>query len=168
VNTIGLLVQENAPTLDTLVARLGAAAHDFSQVMTIHERQKLHRQIYEARIATVALFLDLERKAKRTGLPRYAKFFDELFGNSTDWTSASKKSRCDVLTFNYDRLFEIAFLIRFRCDAGQYPLYGKTLLNSGLDFVQGTSIDFDANRFSFLKLHWACFDKTDSRTRSYS
>jgi hypothetical protein len=153
MNTINLLHHENAPTLDTLVARLGTAAHDFSQVMAIQERQKLRRQIYEARIATAALFLQLERKAQKTGLPRYSKFLDELFGNSTDWTSASKKSGCDVLTFNYDRLFEMAFLSRFRGDAGQHPLYGKLLLNSGLDFVQGHSIDFDPNRFSFLKLH---------------
>jgi hypothetical protein len=153
VDTVKLLRQEKVQTLDALVARLGAEARDTSNRLTNQERRQRDVQVLNSKIATAALFLDLETKAKEAGLPRYDNFLSELFGNSVNWAEASRKAHCNVLTFNYDRLFEMAFLSRFRSDAGQYPLYGKSILNSGLDFEQGTSIDFDASRFLFLKLH---------------
>ncbi len=148
--TVKLLHQEKVQTLDTLVARLAAEARNWSTAPT--ERNRLDRQVRDAKIATTALFLHLETKAKEAGLPRHDNFLSELFGNFVNWAEASQKSRCHVLSFNYDRLFEMAFLSRFKPDTGQYPLYGKRLLNSGLDFVTGTSISFDVNRFSLLKL----------------
>src|ERR1039458_8629314 len=132
VDTVKLLRQEKVQTLDTLVARLGAEARDTSNRLTNNERQRRDVQVLDAKIATTALFLELETKAKEAGLPRYDNFLSELFGNSVKWAEASRKAHCNVLTFNYDRLFEMAFLSRFRSDAGQYPLYGKSLLNSGL------------------------------------
>jgi len=152
-STVKLLSEESVQTLDGLVARLATEAHDFSNGLTTQQRQAKHRQIEHAKVATAALFMDLERKAKTTGLHRYHNFLDELFGNSTRWPLLSKDSKCSVLTFNYDRLFEMAFISRFRPDTGQYPLYGKSLLNSGLDYVNGSSIDVDPARFAFLKLH---------------
>jgi hypothetical protein len=151
--TVELLRRERAQTVDTLVARLASEAHDFSRILPQQHRLKLDQQIQDAKIATFALFMDLERKASETGLPRYQNFLDELFGNSTDWLQASQKSSTHVLTFNYDRLFEMAFISRFRPDTGQYPLYGKRSLNSGLDYVSGDGIDVDPARFAFLKLH---------------
>src|ERR1019366_6840554 len=112
VDTVKLLRQEKVQTLDTLVARLGAQACDTSNRLTNKERQ----QVLGAKIATTALFLELETKAKETGLPRYDNFLSELFGNSVNWAEASRKAHRSVLTFNYDRLFEMAFLRRFRCD----------------------------------------------------
>jgi hypothetical protein len=58
-----------------------------------------------------------------------------------------------VLTFNYDRLFEMAFVSRFRCDVKTSCLYGESLLNSGMDYVSGGGIEVAADRFAFLKLH---------------
>ena len=152
--TSGLLRKENVQTLDALAARLGAEAHgSLSSSLTIREKQLLHRQVCNARIATAALFMDLERKNKKIGLSRYDNFLTELFGNSTDWAKASRNSNASVLTFNYDRLFEMAFINRFKCDTGQNNLYGKSLLNSGLDYPQGNGFEIAHDRFSFLKLH---------------
>ena len=148
-----LLRQEGAQTVDALVARLASEAHDFSKVLTIQERQLREQQIQKAKLAMTALFMDLETKAKETGLPRYHNFLDELFGNSTNWEQASRNSRYSVLTFNFDRLFETAFISRFKPDTGVQNLYGKSLLNSGLDYVNGPAIDVEPGRFAFLKLH---------------
>jgi len=152
-STVKLLNEESVQTLDGLAARLAAEARDFSNGLTTQQRQTRRRQIADAKVATAALFMYLEQDAKKTGLYRYHNFLDELFGNSTSWALASRSCRCSVLTFNYDRLFEMAFISRFRPDAGQYPLYGKSLLNSGLDYVNGSGIDVDPARFAFLKLH---------------
>ncbi len=152
-DTCALLRQEAAQTVDALVARLASEAHDFSNALTSQERQCREQQIRKAKFATAALFMALESKAKETGLPRYHNFMDELFGNATNWSQASRNSRDSVLTFNYDRLFEIAFISRFKPDTGFQNLYGKLLLNSGLNYVNGPSIDVDPGRFSFLKLH---------------
>jgi hypothetical protein len=148
-----LLKQEAAQTLDTLTARLGTEAHDLGNGLTMQERLGLERKIRDAKIATYALFMDLEIQAKETGLHRYHNFLDEMFGNGTNWSQASRKSKCSVLTFNYDRLFEMAFVSRFRCDAKTSCLYGESLLNSGMDYVSGGGIAVAADRFAFLKLH---------------
>jgi hypothetical protein len=154
VETAELLRQEKVQTLDALAARLGAEAHgSFSTALTTREKQTRDQQVRNARIATAAVFLDLEKRAKKMGLPRYDNFLTELFGNSTDWAKASRNANASVLTFNYDRLFEMAFLNRFKCDTGQNNLYGKSLLNSGLDYPQGNSFEVATDRFAFLKLH---------------
>src|SRR6266481_19111 len=54
------------------------------------------------------------------------------------------------MTFNYDRLFEIAFLDRFKIEP--YGLYDVRVLNSGVTLV-GINIEFEPEAFSFLKLH---------------
>ena len=62
---------------------------------------------------------------------------------------------CHVLTFNYDRLFEIAFLDSFEdFNAERTFLYGEDSLNSAF-FLDGDCLRVCANpdRFSFLKLH---------------
>jgi len=151
--SIALLQQEAAQTLDTLTARLGTEAHDLSNGLTMQARRGLERKIRDAKIATYALFMDLEKRARETGLHRYHNFLDELFGNVTNWSQASQKSKFSVLTFNYDRLFEMAFISRFRCDTKTCCLYGGSLLNSGMDYVSGSGIAVASNRFAFLKLH---------------
>lgn len=152
--SVTLLRREATQTLDALAARLGAEAHDLGNGLTTADRKHRHRQIDDAKIATAALFMDLEQKAKATGLPRYQDFLDEFFGNATYWSQASKNSKCCVLTFNYDRLFEMAFISRFKPDTSTSCLYGKSLLNSGMDFVNDEcNIKVAPDRFAFLKLH---------------
>jgi hypothetical protein len=57
-----------------------------------------------------------------------------------------------VLTFNYDRLFELAFRQHFDVDMSQ-TFYGSTMLNSGLFLVVPERVEVDMGRFSLLKLH---------------
>jgi hypothetical protein len=152
--TVDLLRREKVQTLDALAARLGSESQGSqSYSLTQTQKQMLRRQVGNARIATAALFMYLEKNAKQVGLPRYDYFLTELFGNSTDWAKASRNSNANILTFNYDRLFEMAFIDRFKCDTGLHPLYGKSLLNSGLDYVQGNSFGVSPDQFAFLKLH---------------
>ena len=115
--TVRLLHEEGVRTPDELVARLGAQARNLGSG-TRQERNERDWQVTGTKIATAALFLHLETQAKQLGLPRYDNFLSELFGNSVNWTDASHQAQCHVLSFNYDRLFELAFISRFRPDTG--------------------------------------------------
>jgi len=116
------------------------------------------KQILDAKIATTALFLDKEREARKKTLTSYKEcLLPSIFGRGTRWQSAVNDSDCTVLTFNYDRLFEIAFLDYFKeFDARQFSVYGKSVLNSGFDFGlcrAGEDTKIVPDGFCFLKLH---------------
>src|SRR5206468_150621 len=72
--------------------------------------------------------------------------------NGTGWREALKKTEYRVLTFNYDRLFELALRQHFSIDLTE-AFYGPTLLNSGLYQVVPQLAEVDLYRFSLLKLH---------------
>jgi hypothetical protein len=113
--------------------------------------QSADDQIRSAKIATAALFQELELNAKPTGLQGYRDFLNTIFDGNHDLGALS--ATCSrVLSFNYERLFEIAFIDHFRL-ASRMECYGPTLLNSGFDFSERQAVDFDSDRFSFLKLH---------------
>lgn len=150
--TVRLLKEHGANTVDDLVARLGAQARDSSQVLTINERQRLDRQVDAAKIATYAFFLHLESQA-RTKLSRYDNFLREILGQPPQWRRSLATSKVRVLTFNYDRLFELAFSRGCNWVNHQPPLYGHQYLNAGFDYSSGTGITFAPDRFAFLKLH---------------
>jgi hypothetical protein len=84
-----------------------------------------------------------------------------VFERDKYWRIAVEGSDCSVLTFNYDRLFEIAFLDYFMDSQGlpeiaQFPLYGKSVLNSGFDSGlcrAGEKTKIMPDHFCFLKLH---------------
>jgi len=114
------------------------------------------KHIQHAKIATSAMFLAREEVARRTGLPRYKRFIAEILGSGgAPWQDALRKSSCHVLTFNYDQLFEIAFLEMFRSFDSRSPsLYGEEALNSGfLLYGDYKLVDPTPGRFCFLKLH---------------
>jgi hypothetical protein len=112
------------------------------------------KQIADAKIAVSTMFLGREEKARITGLQSYDRFIASIFGGDP-WQEAVNVASCHVLTFNYDRLFEIGFLDHFKSfDTGSESLYGSSVLNSG--FNRRVSGGFDeiqpvAGRFSFLK-----------------
>ena len=119
-------------------------------------------EIFNAKIATSALFLDCENEARKTTLKGYKEYLlPAVFGRADCWQKAINDSDCCVFTFNYDRLFEIAFLDYFRNSEGpyairQFALYGQSVLNSGFDptLEWGRKrIDIKQGRFCFLKLH---------------
>jgi hypothetical protein len=71
--------------------------------------------------------------------------------------NALENSKCRVLSFNYDRLFEKAFAEYFRMEPGRYVnCYQPELLNSGWRGWGGPGVqeeEIAQNRFCFLKLH---------------
>ena len=104
-----------------------------------------------ATLATSAAFLVKEPAARQTGLRRYREFISDVFpGTETRWLWMPPTKSRHVLTFNYDRLFEIAFLDRFQISP--YGLYDFKVLNSGVT-LSGVEIEFEPETFSFLKLH---------------
>ncbi len=110
-----------------------------------------YRQILEAKIATAALFLEVEDEARKTGLQGYRDFLNIIFGGNRN-RSILQSTASHVLSFNYDRLFEIAFNDYFQLDSC-VDCYGQTALNAGFDFFHKQSVTIASDRFSFLKLH---------------
>jgi len=87
------------------------------------------------------------------------------------------KTNCHVFTFNYDQLFEIAFLESFKNynpSDPDYFLYGQEVLNSGFNPYAGecASVNITAGRFCFLKLHgsagwWVRREQHNNEGRRY-
>lgn len=144
------------------------------------EEKLTYDEILNAKLAIAALFLDKEREARKKTLKGYKEcLLPSIFERCFDWQSAVKKSDCSVLTFNYDRLFEMAFLEYFQgCfDPQRFSFYGKSVLNSGFDPVRDwglKTIEIEAGCFCFLKLHgsagwWAkkCESPRDKKWRDH-
>ena len=151
--TVALLRQENVQTLDDLTFRIHNGAlddphHSSTQAYGVRDRRILH-----AKIATAALFLHLEQSAKAKVLDGYQRLILKLFPGSSDWRQRFRNTNCRLLTFNYDRLFELALLRTFRIEPHEGLLYGEDILNSGLNNNMGRGIGFASDRFCFLKLH---------------
>ena len=149
-------------TIDQLAARIERDLSDWKRQRgsivvgaEYLERDKLAaRQILDAKIATCAMFLLKEAEALETGLPRYRQFITEVFGGPP-WKNAVTETDCHVLTFNYDRLFEISLLNSFEDFNPETSfLYGEDALNSGF-LLDGDChrVSPKLGRFSFLKLH---------------
>jgi len=134
---------ELVDTFDTFLQQV-----DESRRLDNAEKAKIR---LDARIAVSVLFLSKEKEAQATGMKSYREFLSDVFPGSGDfWTHRDSPNR--VLTFNYDRLFEIAFFHRFGEGFRNYGLYGGVVLNSGLDHVYDKELRF-SDAFSFLKLH---------------
>lgn len=139
-------------TLDDL-ARLVHGGHlADNSIGTNHARN--NRLVSDAKLAVAALFLSKEASAMADGLTGYRSLMNRIFSSSfgTDCRSALRNTPYRVLTFNYDRLFELAFRQYFPYD-GTEAFYGPTILNSGLYQTLPERVQVDLNRFSFLKLH---------------
>jgi hypothetical protein len=134
-------------TIDVLVQKLYGGSLD-EIIGGPYNRQP---RVISATLATCAAFLAKEASARETGFRAYREFLSDLFPNAeTHWLRVPQSTRRHVLTFNYDRLFEMAFVDRFNF-AG-YGLYDVRVLNSGVT-LEGVNIEFTPEAFSFLKLH---------------
>lgn len=151
--TVMLMHEENVQTVDELVFRIHNRALDDPQQQSTQAYQVRLQRILQTKIATVALFLSLEQGAKAEILDSYQRLILKIFPGSGLWQERCRDARCHLLTFNYDRLFEMALLREFRIDADTQLLYGEEILNSGLNDLMGYSMDFKDDRFCFLKLH---------------
>ncbi|MDB6067166.1 MAG: hypothetical protein JWR26_3374 [Pedosphaera sp.] len=139
---------ESVETLDTLAKMLheGKAGGG-----TMQER---NQSVMDAKLAVSAFFLFLERVAIQKNLPGYRSLMDRVFGTNSRWyTKAIQDSSYCVLTFNYDRLFELAFRQRFSDFDGTVALYSPAALNSGLSLVMPHQAEIEPDKFCFLKLH---------------
>jgi hypothetical protein len=141
-----------AQTLDDL-ARLVHNGHLADNSIGTNQLQN-NRLVEDAKVAVAALFLSREAEAMKDGLAGYRSLMNRVFSSQfgTDSRTALKNTPYRVLTFNYDRLFELAFRQYFPYD-GTEAFYGPTVLNSGLFHVLPQQVEVDLNRFSFLKLH---------------
>jgi len=126
---------------------------------TCLDKERLaNKQILDAKVAISAMFVVREENARRRGLPGYHRLLEFLF-EGEPWQEAVGESDCHVLSFNYDRLFEIAFLDRFNTFPWQqHSVYGESALNSGFnsgDFDNSgyEKVQLTEGRFCFLKLH---------------
>lgn len=142
-------------TIDTLIEKLGSGQLDDRlpvQHVDLSQRNRI-RSLHQrsAAVSVAASFLAKEWRARELGFERYRDFLRNLFpGAHANWPPHHALDPVHVLTFNYDRLFEIAFLDRFNISG--YSLYGARGLNSGLNAVN-RSMHFDSTSFSFVKLH---------------
>lgn len=138
-------------TLDQLAKHLEeeCSAHNQAEEQT-------DQQILKAKIATSAMFLAREDTAKKADLRGYLDLIASLFGGDP-WRTGVEKSDAHVLSFNYDRLFEIAFQRYFTdFDPKRFALYSGVVLNSGFNPGNGSrceAVQVGDNRFCFLKLH---------------
>ncbi len=157
-NTVSMMERFNSPTIDRFVLQileeLGRQKRPLSPYDGIkHEKleQSADCQIRDAKWATAALFLDREDNARKNGLQGYRDFLNIIFqGNRNPSALESTPSR--VLSFNYERLYEFAFIDYFRLDSGM-DCYGQAWLNSAFDFNWRKALSISPNRFCFLKLH---------------
>jgi len=157
-DTVNLMKRYQSPTIDRLVLQIVEEKEHQKRPLGFIATQKHfdldaleQRQILAAKIATVALFLEREGKARKTGLQGYRDFLNIIFeGNRNQSVLKSTTSR--VLSFNYERLFELAFADFFRLNSNM-DCYGQVWLNSGLNFLHGQTTAIDSDQFCFLKLH---------------
>jgi hypothetical protein len=156
--TVTLMEQYASPTVDRLILQImedvakrrkslstpfGVHRPEHTQLETMEDDQ-----ILDAKIATAAFFLEREGAVK-DGLQSYRNLLNIIFGGEHG-RSALRSTPHRVLSFNYDRLFEIAFGQYFGLDP--FGCYGKELLNAGFEYDQSYVLE-DFDRFCFLKFH---------------
>jgi hypothetical protein len=110
------------------------------------------RIVDEAKAVVSAMFLAKEGESTARILSGYRNFLRRIFPDATHCSRALARSQWRILTFNIDRLFELAFRLHFDVDMIQ-TFYGPPVLNSGLFLVVPEQVHVETDRFSLLKLH---------------
>lgn len=121
----------------------------------VHARR--YRAVTGAKIATAALFRDLESMVLPRQVEKYRTFIQsKIFGGSGTSDHSGSRLRAStarVLSFNYDRLFELTFRASFLdSDLRRFAPYSQEALNSGIDMF-GQVCGIAPDRFCFLKMH---------------
>lgn len=151
-DTINLM--KGVPSIETL----DQLAKHLEEECGAHRQteKQTDQQILNAKIATSAMFVAREEAAKKVDLQGYLNLIASIFGGDP-WQIGIEMSNAHVLSFNYDRLFEISFQRYFaHFDPERFGLYSDAVLNSG--FKRGNGYRYEMvqvgdNRFCFLKLH---------------
>lgn len=150
--TVELMRKENVKTIDDLTMRLHLGAFDKLHGLPTASQNREER-IWRAKLAMAVFLLSKEAAARSTGLDSYRNLLHKLCPGSGRWDGRLRRSNCSVLTFNYDRLFEMAFLINNGPELSGKLLYGDFYLNSGFGDIFESEIKFADSGFCFLKLH---------------
>lgn len=113
------------------------------------------RTLSYSRIATDAYFLFLERQVTVAQLQGYKDYWHEALGNySDDWSGRFPRTRHRLLSFNYDRMPELAIRRHFpgiTGDENVRDLWGSEILNTGLASYSKYAVA--ESQFCYLKLH---------------
>ncbi len=145
LDTCRRMMEMGVETIDQLAGRLNGSEPEV---------------ILDAKLAMSIYFLALEDAAVERALLNYTAFFEDLFryGNSELLNERVKSTPCRVITYNYDRIFERAFIEWAR----RIEPYNEEMA-SGLDgfvtkflntgFGDPHKIAFEEDCFSLLKLH---------------
>jgi hypothetical protein len=151
----------HAATIDQLVNLIWTRRCD-NQLLALNGKYKndvtalRELAVRDAKIATAACFLDKEKAAREYHLDRYANFIRRILnetGTSTPIYQRFQTTSARVLTFNYDRLFELAFFATLADGRmSQLNPYSSEVFNCGLDGF-GERGTIESSRFCFLKLH---------------
>jgi hypothetical protein len=161
--TADLMERSHTPTIDRLVrwieeepGKLGSRPTHYDHPDNKPWRDKTawaEQQVLNAKRVTMAMFLEREEAVRETALCGYRDFLGAIFDGCRELNSLTTTNR-RVLSFNYDRLFEIAFASYFNLKGDCYVnCYGRELLNSGWDGAGGGGEGIAPDRFCFLKLH---------------
>jgi|GEM_PF-4980377 len=138
-STISLMEQFSVDTLDEL------ASHQEIR----DDLDKVNR----AKVSMAALFAWKEAKAVKTGFRNYQRLFHRLFSYEygSEIAAVLKETPYRVLTFNYDRIFELAFnsIYGFKEDVEEINLR----LQAGLIDTDSKRDEPQRNGFSLVKLH---------------
>jgi hypothetical protein len=122
--------------------------------------------VRNAKIATSACFLEMEGAVLQRQIGKYREFIQRKIldetGHGEPCQTRLAKSSARVLSFNYDRLFELAFFGAFADPyLKQFSPYQAEALNSGINAF-GDIAEPAKDRFCFLKLHGSvgmlCFE----------
>jgi hypothetical protein len=160
--TQGQSGSNHASTIDQLINLILNKRCD-DQLKFLNEGSSVHiaglRQeaVRKAKIATAACFFEKEKVARQHQIDKYKEFIQRKVlnetGVSTSCHARLQKSSARVLSFNYDRLFELAFFASFAdVSINQFYAYSDGILNSGLT-VFGNGMEIQKDKFCFLKLH---------------
>jgi hypothetical protein len=110
--------------------------------------------LYYGRIVTDAFFLHIERQVTTSSMQPFKDYWHEVIGPySHNWRTGIPRTKHRLVTFNYDRVAELAFCRYFPEIANNgLDLYGLNMLNTGFsDWRSG--LQFGDKSFCFLKLH---------------
>jgi hypothetical protein len=166
-DSVSLMERHGSQTIDRLVRHLHEQVNSIypSGVMRLAAdpairnweaaRARVDEQILDAKRVTMARFIELEHRARERVLSGYRDLLGDIFKGNRN-PAALAMSKCRVLSFNYDRLFEKAFAEYFELPRGQYIYCADPeLLNSGWRGWGGPLMaeEITPDRFCFLNLH---------------
>lgn len=155
----------HASTIDQMINLIGRNQCDNNLAAIANVKSPSHLELdrlrmeamRNAKVATAACFLDREEEARTSLVAKYRAFIEHKILNNTGPSTRTLirigQSEAKVLSFNYDRMFELAFFGTFNDPSlTNHYAYGPAVLNSGLE-AGGEVGRFEEDRFCFIKLH---------------